>query len=188
MARDDPTKDVVLIVEDDRDLADYFTEVLEDRYTVRTAYDGFHGLVLYDADVDVVLLDRNLPELQGQQIVEHLREYGDPCRVVMVTGVKPTVDILDMGIDDYLIKPVTKDQLKETVDTMLSLSSYDRELAKLYTLSNKLAVLRKSNPVEELESDESYQDLLNQIDRQSKRVDQVYHEMEDNSFDVLLRS
>jgi len=188
MAGDDSTTDVVLIIEDDRDLADYFTEVLATDYTVRTAYDGFEGLVRYDAGVDVVLLDRNLPVLQGQTVLEHLREHGHPCRIVMVTGVTPGTDILDMGIDDYLEKPVTKDRLLETVEVMLSLSSYDKELATLYTLSNKLAALRQAHPIEELEQDESYRTLRDRIDRQIKRVDQVYAEMDDQSFDVLLRS
>lgn len=188
MAGDDSTTDVVLIVEDDRDLADYFTEVLATDYTVRTAYDGFEGLVRYEPAVDVVLLDRNLPVLQGQTVLEHIREHGHPCRVVMVTGVTPEIDILEMGIDDYLEKPVTKDQLQETVEIMLSLSSYDQELATLYTLSNKLAALRQAHPVEELEQDESYRTLLDRIDRQSAQVDRVYEEMDDQSFDVLLRS
>lgn len=188
MAGDDSPTGVVLIIEDDRDLADYFTEVLATDYTVRTAYDGFEGLVRYDEAVDVVLLDRNLPVLQGQTILSHIREHGYPCRVVMVTAVTPETDILDMGIDDYLEKPVTKDDIQETVEVMLSLSSYDKELAKLYTLSNKLAALRQAHPIEELEQDESYRTLRDRIDRQSKLVDRVYEEMDDQSFDVLLRS
>ncbi len=62
MATDRPS---VLIAEDEPDLANLYTSRLEERYDVRTAYDGTEALEAIDGDIDVVLLDRRMPGLSG---------------------------------------------------------------------------------------------------------------------------
>ncbi|WP_423750819.1 response regulator [Salinirarus marinus] len=64
----------VLIVEDERALVDLFSNWLSDDFDVRTAYDGEQALAKIDDEVDVVLLDRRMPGLSGDDVLERVRE------------------------------------------------------------------------------------------------------------------
>jgi DNA-binding response OmpR family regulator len=91
---------VVLVVDDEPDVADSYAAFLRDRYDVRTAYGGEPALAALDEDIDVVLLDRRMPDMFGDEVLESIRGRGFECRVAMITAVDPDVDIIDMEFDD----------------------------------------------------------------------------------------
>lgn len=100
----------VVIVEDERDLADTLGDGLRrEGYTVDVVYDGHGALRLLSAkDADLLLLDRDLPGLSGDAVCEVLRMQGHPVRILMLTaagGLDERVAGLDLGADDYLAKP-----------------------------------------------------------------------------------
>jgi len=64
----------------------------------------------------------------GERIASVIEERTTDCRVVMVTGVRPDLDIIGMHIDEYLRKPVTGEELRETVERMLARSVYRQEM------------------------------------------------------------
>jgi DNA-binding response OmpR family regulator len=106
----------VLIVDDEEDLADLYAEWVEMAgYGPRTAYDGETALSALDDGVDVVLLDRRLPEMRGDRILERIRQAEFDCTVAMVTAVEPEVDIVEMGYDEYVVKPIEQPELVELV-------------------------------------------------------------------------
>lgn len=92
----DGDEPVVLIVDDERDLANSFRSLLEDDYTVRVAYNAETALDLYDGAVDVALLDRHMPGMSGDEVLQHIRDKPGDCGVGMLTAVDPTPDIADM--------------------------------------------------------------------------------------------
>jgi DNA-binding response OmpR family regulator len=154
---------VVLVVEDDENLADFYARWLAEEYEVRTAYGGREGLDRYDGDVDVVLLDRRMPELSGDEVLERIRETPHDCRVAMVTAVNPELDILEMEFDDYLVKPVSKDDLLRTVDELLALTAYDERVREYYALSAKRTTLMENKPSDEIERSEEYESLMERL-------------------------
>jgi DNA-binding response OmpR family regulator len=100
----------VLVVEDQPDLADSVARVLRrEGMAVDVAYDG--GSALERAAVveyDVVVLDRDLPVVHGDEVCRTLAARGTLTRVLMLTAsgtVAERVDGLDLGADDYLAKP-----------------------------------------------------------------------------------
>jgi DNA-binding response OmpR family regulator len=107
----------VLVIEDDRMLARLVERVLGDAgYAVditRNADDG-RRLAL-SGDYDAILLDLELPDRSGLEIVRELRRGGDETPVLIMTGRDDDADIvrgLDAGADDYLLKPVANEVLK----------------------------------------------------------------------------
>lgn len=110
----------VLFVDDEPALADGHAAQLSDRYDTRTAYDSRSAIETVDDAIDVVFLDRRMPGTRGEAILESIREEGYDCRVVMLTGVEPDVDVVEMGFDEYLLKPTGADELRETVDRLLA--------------------------------------------------------------------
>jgi len=154
---------VVLIVEDEPDVADTYRLWLADDYDVRVAENGDEGLEELNSDVDVVLLDRMMPGLSGDEVLAHIRDEELDCRVAMVTAVEPDFDILEMGFDAYLSKPIKSDQLEDTVTNLLERSEYDSLLQEYYSLVEKQATLEATKSRAELAESEEYAKLTSRI-------------------------
>jgi DNA-binding response OmpR family regulator len=160
----------VLIAEDDPDLADLYARWVGEEHDARVAYDGEQALEKLDAGIDVVLLDRMMPGLSGDAALDRIRERGADCRVAMVTAVEPDFDVIEMGFDAYLTKPVTETDLLETIDRLLTRSSYTTDLQDFAAVASKKALLEAEKSSAELESNEEYQQLSAQFNEQQERV------------------
>jgi two-component system response regulator MprA len=100
----------VLLVEDDRELADYVRRALEEEhYSVTTCFDGSAGLkAIQTATFDLLVLDVMLPTLDGFQLTRRARLEGVQAPILFLTGRDGPEDIvrgLDAGGDDYVTKP-----------------------------------------------------------------------------------
>ncbi len=162
MAESDRT--VVLIVEDEPDVAETYRLWLTDDYEVRMAESGDEGLDKLDADVDVVLLDRMMPGLSGDEVLSRIRDEELNCRVAMVTAVEPGFDILEMGFDAYLSKPIKSERLHDTVQNLLERAEYDTLLQEYYSLVEKQATLEATKSRVELKDSDEYHELTANID------------------------
>jgi DNA-binding response OmpR family regulator len=171
---------VVLIVEDEPDVADTYRLWLETEYDVRMAADGDEGLDLLDDSVDVVLLDRMMPGLSGDEVLSQIREQSLDCRVAMVTAVDPDFDILEMGFDAYLSKPVKSEQLRRTVENLLERSEYDALLQEYYALVEKQATLESTKSRAELDHSDEYGQLRDDIDELRDELGETLGGIEDD--------
>ena len=114
----------ILLVEDERNLAEGIREVLEDEgYTVQIAWDGEKGLErLRAGEYDLVLLDVMLPKLDGFAVCETVRSEGRDLPVLFLTARGSTDDRirgLEAGGDDYLTKPFRLKELLLRVAAIL---------------------------------------------------------------------
>ena len=113
----------VLVVEDDRDIADVLRRSLDlDGYEVRLAGDGESALTQADVfEPDAVILDLGLPKLDGVEVCRRLRAEGD-VPILMLTARAETEDRvtgLDSGADDYLVKPFERQELLARIRALL---------------------------------------------------------------------
>ena len=100
----------ILIVEDDAALASFIRKGLEaEHYAVDAATDGDQGRSMaLEFDYDLLILDLNLPGIDGLAILKSLRQRKPSLPVMILTArsrVEDRVQCLDMGADDYLVKP-----------------------------------------------------------------------------------
>ncbi|OVE85550.1 HalX domain-containing protein [Natronolimnobius baerhuensis] len=163
----------VLVVDDESRLADLFAAWLQSDWTVDTAYDGDSALETMSDDVDVVLLDRRMPGLSGDEVLAQLRKEGYDCRVVMVTAVDPDFDIIEMGFDDYLVKPVSRDELIQMVEDVSTRSAYASTIQDYYALVSKKALLESEKATRELKDHSDYQDLCTRVAKLESEVDET---------------
>ena len=168
---------VVLIVEDEPDLADLYATWLRDEYAPRVTYGGAEALDELDDEVSVVLLDRRMPEVSGDAVLEAIRDRDIDCRVAMVTAVEPDFDIVAMGFDDYLVKPVSKDVLRATVDNMHLRSSYDAGVQRLFSLASKKALLESEKSQTALADNPEYADLEAELGDLRADLDETIQEL-----------
>jgi DNA-binding response OmpR family regulator len=113
----------VLVVEDERLLADTISEGLRNHaMAVDVAYDGDQALQrLAVNDYDVIVLDRDLPAVSGDQVCRMLVEAGTPTRILMLTAataVNQRVAGLGLGADDYLTKPFAFSELTARIHAL----------------------------------------------------------------------
>ncbi len=167
----------VLIVEDEPDLAELYASWLSDWNAVETAYSGEGALEAIDDGTDVVLLDRMMPELSGDDVLEVIRERGLDCRVAMVTAVEPDFDIVEMGFDDYLVKPVSEDELRAIIDGLVLRSTYDDQLQEFFSLASKRALLEEEKPEIELRASREYARLEDRLAVVRTAVEETVEEL-----------
>lgn len=106
----------VLLIEDDMSLAESVADWLRmDGYAVDWVDRGDSAdVALQTHDYDCVLLDRGLPGLTGDQVIQRLRERGQGTPVLIITArdtLSDRVEGLDLGADDYLVKPFDLEEL-----------------------------------------------------------------------------
>lgn len=163
----DPT---VLVVDDEPHIVELYTSWLTDNYSVTAARDGAQALALVDESIDVVLLDRQLPNYSGEEVLATIRDRELSCRVAMVTAVEPGLDIIEMGFDEYLMKPMTEADVCTTVDRLLAQSEYGDALNELYALASTKAVLETANSEAALAASDEYSSLQARFEEVQSQV------------------
>jgi len=114
----------ILLIEDYEPLRKSVAQGLrEGGYAVDATGDGAEGLWYTESgDYDVIILDLMLPGLDGLSILKKLRERGSPAHVLILTArdtVKDRVHGLNLGADDYLVKPFSFEELLARVAALI---------------------------------------------------------------------
>jgi DNA-binding response OmpR family regulator len=178
----------VLVIDDEPDLADLYAAWLTSEYDVRTAYGGSEALEAIDDEVSVALIDRLMPDLSGDEVLERIRAEGYDCRVAMVTAVEPDFDIIDMGFDDYLVKPVRREELQGVVESLLTRTTYDTQLREYFSMVSKRSALEAQKSDRELADSDSYAELTDEIARLRDQLDETTASLDADDFEVALRN
>ncbi len=157
----------VLVVDDDQKLLNMLRRTLMyENFQVVTAADGNAALAQVQTHrPDIIVLDWLMPGLDGISVLKQLRGAGDKTLILMLTArdaIEDRVQGLDIGADDYLVKPFASDEL----------------LARIRALLRRPTVAGKAEPL-------TYSDLyLNPATRETRRGDRSF-ELTTKEFDLL---
>lgn len=177
----------VLVVDDDPQILELYRNYLESEYDVRTAMYGDEALDQLDDEIDVVLLDRRMPDLSGDEVLQRIRDQEYDCRVAMVTAVEPDFDLLDLGFDDYVVKPVTRDELLDLVEALESRSAYDDPIQEWLALLSKQAMLSRLKSSSELDRSAEYARLQDRIENLQIEADKHFGTQQSDELEHLFR-
>ncbi|SUB56803.1 response regulator transcription factor [Peptoniphilus lacrimalis] len=113
----------ILIVEDEKDLCQMIAKSLkESGYEVDIAYNGNEAMELLDVEnYDLIVLDLNLPEIDGMEILEEFRTFNQDTKIIILSArsqIKDKVEGLDKGANDYLSKPFHLDELEARIRSL----------------------------------------------------------------------
>ncbi len=119
----------ILLLEDDANLNETVTEFLEEQgYEVVSVYDGYEAQEkLYETRFDLLLLDVNVPGIDGFELLRESREEGVVAPAIYITSMDSVDDLekgFDSGCDDYIRKPFALKELLIRVETLLKRSFY----------------------------------------------------------------
>jgi two-component system copper resistance phosphate regulon response regulator CusR len=138
----------MLIVEDEPKTGDYLRQgLIEAGFVVDLARTGTDGLHLaLTGDYDLLILDVMLPGLNGWQLLETLRRSGNALPVLFLTArdqVEDRVKGLELGADDYLVKPFAFSEFLARVRTLLRRGKSSLEPTMLRIADLELDLLRR---------------------------------------------
>ena len=169
----------VLVADDEKDVADVYARRLRNEYQTETAYGGTEALEKVGEDVDVILLDRRMPDVSGDEVLAEIRERNLDTRVIMITAVDPDFDILDMPFDDYLCKPIDKDDLVAAIDQQLAARRYDDRMAEYLEVTSKLTLLEAEKTAQSLDENEDIASLKARAEALKTEMDEALSEFRD---------
>ncbi|MGR3809318.1 response regulator transcription factor [Jiulongibacter sp. NS-SX5] len=114
----------ILIIEDDQRIAETISKGLQEQgMLTEIAYDGKIGArYALTGNFDLILLDLNLPQLNGYQVAEMVRKENQEVPILMLTALGETEDKIegfDKGADDYLVKPFDFRELLARIKSLL---------------------------------------------------------------------
>ena len=159
----------ILVVEDDRNISDLIRMYLEkEGFDVRAAYDGGAAVETYrEWHPDLVLLDIMLPVMDGWAVCAKIRET-DKTPIIMLTAKSEVFDRvtgLEMGADDYIVKPFEMKELIARINAVLRRTEIPEDTRKRLTF-DKLAI--------DLDSYELMVDGK-RVDTPPKELELLYH-------------
>lgn len=161
----------VLVVDDEESLAELYAEYLRDDYETVVAHTGGEALVKLTSEVDLMLLDRRMPGMSGDELLEHIQDWETNCQAIMVTAVDIGVDIIDMPCEGYLTKPISKDELLTAVEQAFLIDSYEDLIFEYYEAQKKHAALDAEFSPDEIDSA--------RVDRLEQRIANIETEIGD---------
>ena len=134
----------ILVVDDNADLRELRELLLTPTYSVETARSGEACLDTLDHTVDVVLLDRNMPELSGTETAMEIERGPHTPAVAIVSADPVDIDILDIPCDAYLEKPVSSQHLINTIGELISRQLHNAKMRAYLALKAKHQALKDS--------------------------------------------
>ena len=122
----------ILVVEDEKKINDIIVKTLkQEKYGVDSCFDGEEALdYIFSVEYDIILLDIMLPKKNGFEVMESMRKKGIKTPVLFLTArdqIEDRVKGLDLGADDYLVKPFAFEELLARIRVVLRKNSVSGE-------------------------------------------------------------
>lgn len=161
-----------MIVDDEPALLDLYETWLADLDAgVVRASGGAEALTRCDDDIDVVILDRHMPRISGDELLEELRQSDHEFRVAFVSAATPDVRIVDLDIDAYLTKPVTREEYLDLVRSLIRRETVCETVERYLSGLSKRAALLESESRSVLRTDPAYAAFEEELARLADHVD-----------------
>jgi len=125
-------KQTILVVDDDPGARQSLEVILEDDYRVLCVGNGPEALkILQEETVDLILLDVNMPDMDGLEVLRKIKEQDEELDVIMVSALdlaRKAVDAIRLGAYDYITKPYEPEDILSSVHRVLSKQKLHKEL------------------------------------------------------------
>jgi DNA-binding response OmpR family regulator len=127
----------ILVIEDDRATRKALQQLFEpEGYTVEVAQNGAEGLAVFRAaKPNFVILDLRMPQVGGQDVCRTIRKESEEVPIIILTGSADEVDrvlLLELGADDYVIKPFSPKELLARVRAVLRRARRSPTIEQIY--------------------------------------------------------
>ncbi len=171
----------ILVIDDEKAVLNYLQVTLAQaqRFEVEVLSDSTKAFEMIDnANFDLILLDMDMPEVTGQEVLQYVRQHHPEIEVVILTGVdnvELAVESMKMGAYDYLCKPVDSNRLIITLERALERTQLHGEISRL----------RDQVKLDGLRHKEAFRGIITQ-DKSFLRVLQTVEQIAESDSNVLI--
>lgn len=170
----------ILVVDDTEGCRDLYTLWLESDHDVRTAPNGTVALEEIGPDVDLVLLDRNMPGPSGLDVAAEIRTDGYDCQIIMISSERADFAAAESPVDEYIRKPADRETLEVTIEKIGTQKAYQSALLEFFAVSATVGQVEASAAPEDLESVEEYRRLREQAEHKHSQANTILEGSEIN--------
>ncbi len=128
-------KSKILVIDDEKGIRDLIAIGFSKHYEVKTAERAKEALVLIDSwKPDIVFLDIFLPDQDGLETLSEIKNKNKEVTIFIITGegtLQRAQKAMDLGADDYILKPFNVDDLSNLTGSVLKLKKMEAEIAQL---------------------------------------------------------
>ena len=139
----------VLVVDDSASDLQITMSAIRADFKVTAAKNGEQAIVMMDKiKADVILLDVNMPEMDGYETCQRMKEKNSEVDIVFVSSNDSTEEILkgfDLGASDYVVKPISPEILLNKVKRLIEDKSQKRAMQQEIEMASKLAMTAMSS-------------------------------------------
>jgi DNA-binding HxlR family transcriptional regulator len=160
-------KNHVLVVEDNEAQAALYGDWLSSEYVVTVANTREELFNSLSDSIDLILLDRKLGRANARELLEDDRIRSKP--VILLSAMNAETEIIDMDIENYIVKPSSREELSRKVRQTLKDSEKHGKMKELSVLHAKRNALKDSGG--DLDSRTEYEELEKKIDELRKDID-----------------
>lgn len=131
----------ILVVEDDKINLELIVGFLGENYDIKVAYDGLSGLEVYKKiKPDIIITDLKMPIMDGIQMLQEVRKVDKNVRAIILTSyddIEYLLKAVELHLTKYLLKPISKEELNETVVKAIEeLSQFKVIDKKIFAIDN----------------------------------------------------
>jgi DNA-binding HxlR family transcriptional regulator/DNA-binding NarL/FixJ family response regulator len=172
----DPSK--VLLVDDNNWVVEMHDKWIGDTYDTVKAFNSREAIKKCDRAVDIAIIDRRLPEKSGNEVARQLREEYTDLLILMVTAIEPEEDIMPLEFDNYLVKPISEEDLKDSVSQLIHRKHLNDVQRRLMSLASKKDLLEEyyGSNCDELDT---YSEITSEIAELKKKSNVAEEQIED---------
>ena len=173
----DTDSGVVLLVEDNPERATTYGRWLSD-YEVRRAESTAGALDALDSTVDVVVIERELPDGSGDDLLAEIHEREEAYQLLLLAEDDPGFESIELGFDAYLSRPLERGDLLETVEQLFGRLDLGGEMREFYSLQARRGALEAAFSQAELDDSVAYRTLVDRIESHEQTVDDSLGDMD----------
>jgi CheY-like chemotaxis protein len=133
-------------------------------------------------EVAVLVVDRSMPDTTGDELLRELTDAGFDGRTIVVSAIDVDTDIIDLPLDAYLQKPVSKPALNDAVSRVLAWEDYTPVLGAYARAVSKAAVIRAELSADRRQQSEAYRGLVGRIHRLHDDVRDTLEDLDEVAF------
>lgn len=153
----------VLVVDDEQRVAECYKIFVEQQHNAEVAIGGREAVEKLDENIDIVLLDRRMPDLHGSEVIDYINEEDHACRVIIISAIDPDMEILKNEFVKYIKKPVEQDELLQAIQETIVFDESGQSHIEYLKLIEKAHIMQSEFTKVKLEDNHYYNKIIDSI-------------------------
>lgn len=163
----------ILLVDDNEGCRDLYALWLGEHNVVETASNGPLALDVIDSDIDLVLIDRNMPGPSGREVAREMRANGYEGGIIMVSSQPLDFELHCSPFDNYVQKPADRGEIERAVERFATRDRLRSRLDEFYALTATLAEIEADDPATDPRTTEAYARTKRLVEQKRTAVSEV---------------